>query len=201
MKSKVINSTLLFLIGFVSCSTKVEYKWFEHNGKLILDSFYSDGSLSCRQFLLNDSLTKKRSSSYYYSNGNIEKWLWFDVNFKYPIGGVYYDTNGHLESIGGDGFLKIDNTNDIFNFELMGPPNCKVMLVIKDSFKNDLVEDLNLAPINTDSSLYARTKLNIRRNHRYIAIYKIEDTISNITLAKGLPLIVTDTSFVSSEPR
>jgi len=189
----------LVCIFVSSCENKKELVYKTNLKHIIVDSFYESMHICSSISYLMDTATLDGPSIFYYPNGKIEKWLWYryeqgNDDGRYPIGGVYYDSNEFAIKIGGSPIVR--KGNDIkgnFVMELICPPLSSehTEIQIIDSFNNKLIKLEEYEPIKTDSTAWVsfpNSKLVNGHNYtiKFLLINSTGTTIDSYTLTMSV---------------
>ena len=209
MKRKMVIYSCLFLTFF--CFEKCRGKQLKnlikyslHGRFIIKESFDSSGKITGRQYFNKDTIPNG-AEIYYYPNGKIKHWKWFQNN-KTPSCGVYYDTDGVFFAFRGNPFIDLGNETDTSVYvTLVNPPNIKFIIVYEDTYKSKVMKSLMFEPTLTDSTSWIVIDRNsneflYQKEHKYELIFYVIDENSKVLSGAETALQLFDKGFTFIYP-
>lgn len=176
MLIKMKYNIFLMILLLSSCTNDEKKKdnlprYYYKNNFLIKDEFW-EGNIKTKYVYTKD--TSIRNKIDFFSNGEIEKWSYFNNKSKYPLFISYYDSLGNYSGFKGTPFIKSGTTRKgSVVVEVVNPPNIDVFVTYKDLLENNLQHQITHEPIKTDSSLWITLdEYKYDSKHNYYLIYK-----------------------------
>jgi len=167
------NKILLILCLFyaiVSSCKEDKYNGFYYDKNNLVKEFYdSIEEVKIIKYYTKDTIADG-AEIWYYSNGKISKWLWFNKKSHFPLSGVYYNQNGNANSIKGDPFLSSTILKDgLLYIETIAPPNTKYEIMYIDSL-NGIVKRISIY----EPEISGQTSWVQPRRHKFEAGHKYD---------------------------
>jgi hypothetical protein len=191
---KIIIIVLLALFTALSCANNRQDKtvYRNQNQYLIEDVYNNFGQLKYSKSYNKDTIPNG-AEIFYYPNGKIEKWAWYNALIgeesrkKYAFIFFYFNENGDLDSTNGTPFIRpIITKSGYVAIEMVNPPNVKYIFGYKDFIGDKVVFKQAYEPAVTDSTSWVTLeKHKFEQGHTYKVYYyilndkgKIKDSMS-----------------------
>ncbi len=180
-KNWLILVTILLLLGCNENRNKLrnDVSFEEVDGYFVRIERYSNGRMKKKSTLTLDTVPIKEQIGYY-DNGNIKKWIWYNIVDEYPLFGSYYNYNGEFDSIRGNPFIQAPKTlSGKISLEIVNPPNVYSLVKYLDYFNDTLYRRIVYEPYKTDTSQWVTLDEHIYdSSHKYFIIFYLADKLN-----------------------